>query len=95
MMSVPLQWPDKFPAEQHRNGADWSRVLGDAAIVSCAAQVMEGDVVITVPAATDFSGAVQGVWLTGGTAGRQIVRMKVVLSDGQKLEQDFRFWVLP
>ncbi len=92
-MSDVLPWPDKVPTEKHRNGADWSRVLGANTIVSCSALVVSGDVVITSPSSTDFAGAIQAIWITGGTPGQQIVRMAVVLSDGQRHEQDFRFWV--
>ncbi len=86
-------WPQKFPGETLRNGADWTNALEGSQIVSCAAQVIEGDVVLTAPVATSFSGALQTVWVSGGTAGRQRVRLTVTLNDGRVLQEDFGFVV--
>lgn len=86
-------WPQKLQGETLRNGADWTNVLAGAAIVSCAAQVMEGNAVLTAPVATSFSGAVQTVWVSGGSPGRHRVRVTVTLDDGRVLQEDFGFVV--
>ena len=90
-MARILEWPDKTPAEKFRNGADWSMAIGDATILSCTAEAVGGDVELTVPTSTDFEGAMQGVWVTGGAPGLQVVRLGVHLSDGRFLQQDFKF----
>lgn len=93
-MSKPLTWPTKTVAEKFTNGVDWTAVLGDATISSVAAEVTQGDVTITDPSATSYSGAVQSVWVTGGTKGQHTVRCKATLSDGRVLHQDCRFSVI-
>lgn len=95
-MALPLNFPDKHPQEIFINGADWSRLMGGATIVSVAASVEDGDVSVTTPQASAFSGAIQSVWVTGGTqaAGEQRIRLEATFSDGRVLAQDFIFKVV-
>ena len=95
-MTAPLNFPDKHPEEVFLNGADWSRLIGNATIVSVAASVENGDVSVTSPHPSSFSGAIQSVWVTGGTprAGEQRVRLEATFSDGRVLAQDFIFKVV-
>lgn len=92
---MSLRWPDKFPGEKALYGVDWTKALGSAAIVSCTATVEEGNVTVNDPSVPSFSGAVQQIWIAGGTAGSQRVRAQVTLSDTRILQEDCIFTVLP
>lgn len=93
-MKIALNWPEKRPQEVFINGADWSLILDGETIASVAAALVAGTVVLTAPAATSFAGAIQSVWVTGGTPGKQTVRLTATLSDGRVHQQDFVFMVV-
>lgn len=93
-MSDLLRWPDKHPDEKLILGADWTLHLSGATIASVAADVVSGDVTVNVPQPSTFSGAIQSLWVSGGTAGVQKVRCTVTMSDGRVLQQDFGFNVI-
>lgn len=86
-----LNWPRKLPGEVLRNGVDWSLNLDGATISSVATSLVEGTVGLTTPSATSFSGAIQTVWVSGGTSGRQRVRCTATLSYGRVLQEDISF----
>lgn len=95
-MTVEIQlWPDKYPTERFANGADWSGLLDGDTIISCDAEVEQGDVVIDTPSpVNNFSGAIQTVWMVGGTEGACVIRCDIVTGDGRRFSQKYRFSVI-
>lgn len=94
MSNTPERWPSKTPSEIYLNGLDWSLNMETATLGAVSAEVIEGTVTITTPQASFVAeGTLQMVWVSGGTPGRQQVRLTANFSDGRRLTQDFAFIV--
>jgi hypothetical protein len=95
-MKMPLDWDNKTAATIVRRGADWSLwATGGVTLDNVAAIAFSGDVVTNHPEPSTSDGALQTVWLSGGTPGKHVVRCTASFSDGQVIEQDFALVVTP
>ena len=89
-----VDWGEKYAAEKYPNQLDWTNNLQGATISSVDATVVSGDIVITDPSPTSFSGALQTIHLSGGSDGPHVILASVTFDDGRILNQLIRIDVV-
>jgi hypothetical protein len=82
---MPLPMPSKDPDEVLDYNIDWTDRLDGDTISSVATELEAGDVTID---STNYSGAIQTIWLSGGTHGETaIVTGRIVTAGGRTMDE--------
>jgi hypothetical protein len=87
-----MTWPNKDPDEVDFRTHDWTAELSGSTISGTpTATVVSGDVVID---SVSISGAVQTVWLSGGTDGALCrIELEADFADGRTIQESVSIWV--
>ena len=95
MADIPIiDWEFKYSGSKYPNKLDWTDVLDGDTINTVDVTLVEGDVVLNDPAPTSFSGVLQTIFLSAGTAGPQVLLAYMKTTDLREFYQLIRFEVI-
>ena len=89
---MSVTWANKDPDEVDYRTHDWTAQLAGSTIAGTpTATVTSGSVVIDT---TSTTGAIQTVWLSGGTDGTLCrIELEATFADGRTIQESVSIWV--